>query len=71
MDWGENWRSMTDDEFDELEWRLEAVKLAALHGTAEAVRMVNMLYPGRLVDEDTIRRWEHDYELNHNLTTEE
>ena len=62
MQWGRNWRNLTERELGDLEFRLEAVQLAAVHGVAGAVALLNRRNPDRRVDAAVAEALVKDYE---------
>ena len=68
MEWGHNAQRLTQEQLQELEFRLEAVALAAEVGVDEAVRIIAERWPEREIGSDTIRVWVRDYERVHALS---
>jgi len=61
-EWGQNWNDLTDQELEDLEFRLEVVSLAAVGGINEAARLLGQLWPARRITAETVRLWLQGYE---------
>ena len=68
MEWGRDARKLTQDQLQELEFRLEVVALAAQVGVDEAARVVAQRWPERQISPDTITAWVQDYDQAHALS---